>query len=276
MDRVKLIIIARSQIVCDGLKSILANNPDLHVVHTFAAVGEQIQQLVKQKFYVTIVCTDLAESDSAERIAEIEELSKYTNIIALGDSGSDVECIAAIRAGARAYISKDISREDIIQVIKLVANNSIVISSTMAEALLEEFKLLGHVKGATGLGASGVLSAREEDVLSLVAQGLRNKEIANSLFISNQTVMVHVRNIMNKLHAHTREQAVAFVRAENERGAVDKTSRSFTKVLPIPRKPTRSSKLNVSLRRNATSISETASLFIACAFMSTSVSLSIL
>jgi len=224
MDRVKLIIIARSQIVCDGLKSMLANAPGLHVVHTFTAVGKQIQQLVKQKFYVTIICTNLAESDSAERIAEIEELSNDTNIIALSDSGLAIDCIAAIRAGAKAYISKDISREDIIRVIKLVANNDIVISSTMAKVLLEEFRLLGHVKGATWPGALGVLSARERDVLSLVTQGLRNKEIADSLFISNQTVMVHMRNIMRKLHAHTRGQAVAFVKAENERGAVDKTS----------------------------------------------------
>ena len=224
VDGIKLIIIARSQIICDGLSSMLANHPDLHIVHTFTAVGEQVQQLVKQKFCVTIICTDLAESDSAERIAEIEQLSKYTNIIALADSGSSIDCIAAIRAGVKAYISKDISREDIIRVIKLVAKNDIVISSMMAGALLEEFKLLGHVKDATKLGNSGVLSTREKEVLNLVALGFTNKEIADSLFISAQTVMVHMRNIMSKLHARTREQAVAFVRAKNERGAVDETS----------------------------------------------------
>jgi len=224
MDKIKLIIVARSQILCDGLKSMLANDPELHIVHTFTALGEQVQQLVKQRLYVTIICTKLTECDSAERIAEIEELSKHTNIIALCDSDSDVEYIAAIRAGATACISKDISYEDFIRVIRLVARNNMVISSTMAGVLLEKFKLLECVKGATGLGSLGVLSTREEDVLNLVAQGLRNKEIADSLFISNQTVMVHMRNIMRKLHAHTREQAVAFVRAENERGAVGNTS----------------------------------------------------
>ena len=224
MDRVKLIIIARSQIVYDGLRSMLANHPDLHIVHTFTAVGKQVQQLVKQKFYVTIICTNLAESDSAERITEIEQLSQYTNIIILADSGLGIDCTAAIRAGVKAYISQDISREDIIQVIKLVAKNDIVISSIMAGALLEEFKLLGYIKDTTNLENHGVLSTREKEVLNLVAQGFTNREIAGSLFISNQTVMVHMRNIMSKLHAHTREQAVAFVRAENEPGAVDNTS----------------------------------------------------
>ena len=224
MDRVKLIIIARSQIVYDGLRSILANHPDLHIVHTFTAVGKQVQQLVKQKFYVTIICTNLAESDSAERITEIEQLSQYTNIIILADSGLGIDCTAAIRAGVKAYISQDISREDIIQVIKLVAKNDIVISSIMAGALLEEFKLLGYIKDTTNLENHGVLSTREKEVLNLVAQGFTNREIAGSLFISNQTVMVHMRNIMSKLHAHTREQAVAFVRANNKPDAVDNTS----------------------------------------------------
>ena len=224
MDRIRIIIVTKSQIVCDGLKSIIANDPELHIVHTFTAVGEQIQQLVKQRFYVTIICTKLTESGSAERIAEIEDLSKHTNIIALCDSDSDVECIAAIRAGARACISRNISYQDITRVIKLVAKNNIVISSTMAATLLEEFKLLECVKGAIELGTSGVLSNREKEVLNHVAQGLTNKQIAASLFISNQTVIVHMRNIMSKLHAHTREQAVAFVRAKNELDAVGKTS----------------------------------------------------
>jgi len=73
MDRIRIIIVTKSQIVCDGLKSIIANDPELHIVHTFTAVGEQIQQLVKQRFYVTIICTKLTESGSAERIAEIKD-----------------------------------------------------------------------------------------------------------------------------------------------------------------------------------------------------------
>ena len=224
MDRIKLIIVAKSQIVCDGLNSMLAKEPHLNIVHTFTALGEQVRQLVKQRPYVTIICTRLAESDSAERIAEIKDLSKHTNIIALCDSDSGVECIAAIRAGARAYISKDISSEDLSRIIELVAKNGIVISSTIAEVLLEEFKLWEHVKSTAEPGASDVLSHREQQVLKLVAQGLTNKQIAASLFISNQTVMVHMRNTMSKLDAHTREQAVALVRAKNEPGAVDNTS----------------------------------------------------
>jgi len=90
--------------------------------------------------------------------------------------------------------------------------------------MLEEFKLLEHVKGATEIGTISVLSHRENDVMALVAQGLTNKEIADMLFISKQTVMVHMRNIMRKLHARTRQQAVAFMKANDDRGAIDRTN----------------------------------------------------
>jgi DNA-binding NarL/FixJ family response regulator len=146
------------------------------------------------------------------------------NIIALCESGSDAECISAMKAGARACISRDIPSKSITATIKLVADGDVVISSAMADAMLQEFKLMERVKGTAGLKTSGILSDRENAVLNLVAEGLTNKEIADQLFLSRQTVMVHMRNIMRKLHAHTREQAVAFMRAQNQLSEVDSTS----------------------------------------------------
>jgi len=223
MDRVRLIIIDKSQIFRDGLKNMLERETDIQIIRVCAVLGEDIRQFLNHKPDVVMICTKLIECDGAEAIGRIHELSPHTNIIALCDSDSDIECIFAVKAGARACISKDMSFTDMVRAIELVAHGEVIISSTMAGAMLEEFKLLERVKGTTGLGTPSVLSHRENDVITLVAQGLTNKEIADMLFISKQTVMVHMRNIMRKLHAHTRQQAVAFMKANDERGAVEKT-----------------------------------------------------
>jgi len=223
MNRVRLIIIDKSQIFRDGLKSMLEQEANIQVLRVCAALGEDIRQCLRQKPDVVMICTKLIECDGVEAIRRIHELSPHTNVIALCDSDSDIECISALKAGARAYISKDMSFTDMVRAIEFVAHGEVIISSTVAGAILEEFKLLERVKGATEPGDLGILTHREHDVIRLVSQGLTNKEIADTLFISKQTVLVHMRNIMRKLHARTRQQAVAFIRANNDRGAVDKT-----------------------------------------------------
>ncbi len=82
----------------------------------------------------------------------------------------------------------------------------------MAARLLVEINFLEEHKGAVKAGGISLLSKREQAVLSLVEQGLTNREIATSLFISEHTVKVHLRNIMGRVHAHTRQQAVALAR----------------------------------------------------------------
>ncbi|GAI89178.1 unnamed protein product, partial [marine sediment metagenome] len=135
------------------------------------------------------------------------------NIIVLTCSKAHSDLISAIKAGARAYISKDtISIENLIKTVTLVAAGEVIVSPPMAARLLAEINLLleEHEGAAKAGGVS--LSKREQAVLSLVTQGLTNREIATSLFISEHTVKVHLRNIMGKFHAHTRQQAVALAR----------------------------------------------------------------
>mgnify|MGYP000371082337 CR=1 FL=1 len=130
----------------------------------------------------------------------------------LTNSEANGDLLSAVKAGARAYISKDISVENLIRTIILVADGEVIVSPPMAARLLAEFNLLEKGKDATKLGDSALLTKREQTVLSLVAQGFTNREIATSLFISEHTVKVHIRNIMQKMHAHTRQQAVALAR----------------------------------------------------------------
>ncbi len=132
-----------------------------------------------------------------------------TNIIVLTHSEADEDLISVTRAGAVAYLSKDVSIANLIKAITLVANGGVVVSPPMAKRLLGEFGSLKESSDAEKLAR--LLSKREKTVLSFVAQGSTNREIANTLVISENTVKVHLRNIMEKLHAHTRQKAVSLV-----------------------------------------------------------------
>ena len=222
MSRKKLIIVAKGEIVGCGLKSKLEQVSGIQVVDVCSELGQDKQQFLKQNPDVMLICTNLIPCYRAEEVARFHYLALHTHVVALCDSNSCTECIHAIKAGARACLSKDMPFTELVKSIELVAYGEVIISSTMAEPILGEFRLLERVKGTAQLTNFDMLSKREGEVLNLVAQGLTNQEIADTLFISDQTVMVHMRNIMKKLHAHTREQAVAFIRAHDEQAFVQK------------------------------------------------------
>ena len=139
----------------------------------------------------------------------IHEALPKTSIMVLTHLETNENLFAAASLGAIAYLSKDICAENLVKAIILVADGEVVLSPPMAGRLLAEFNLLEE--GKSGAKLVILLSKREQAVLSLVEQGLTNKEIAITLFISQNTVSVHLRNIMEKLHAHTRQEAVSLV-----------------------------------------------------------------
>ena len=156
---------------------------------------------------------ELCEPSGIEVMQRIHERLPKTAIIVLTCSKANHDLISAIKAGATAYISKDIiSIENLIKIITLVAEGEVIVSFPMTARLLLEFSPLRERKDTAKLVDITLLSKREKSVLAMVAQGLTNREVATTLFISEHTVKVHLRNIMGKFHAHTRQQAVALAR----------------------------------------------------------------
>jgi len=174
---------------------------------------EAVENANKHQPNAILIDTELPECSGIETVQRIHERLPKANVIMLTYSEVSADFLSAVKAGARAYILKDINLENLIKAIILVAEGGVVISPLMAERLLAEFNFLDEGKDAAKL--VDLLSKREQTVLSLVAQGLTNREIATTLFISEHTAKVHLRNIMGKLHAHTRQQAVAFVRVKD-------------------------------------------------------------
>jgi len=211
--KVKLLLADTSEIFCEGLAELLKRDPSIEVVCICHTGLEAIERANEHQPDVILIDTGLPECSGIETIQRIHERLPNTNIIVLTHSKADVDFISAVKAGARAYISKDVHLEDLIKVVGLVAEHEVIVSPPMAARPLTEITFLREHEGAAKVGDTN-LSRREQAVLSLVAQGLTNKEIATSLFISEHTVKVHLRNVMGKFHAHTRQQAVVLARGK--------------------------------------------------------------
>ena len=210
--KVKLLLACRNEIFRQGLTKLLEPEANIEVVCACCTGLEAIEGANEHQPDVLLIDTELSECSGVETIQRIHERVPNANIIVLTHSEADADVISAFKAGARAYISKDISVENLIKIVTLVAEGEVIVSPPMAARLLVEFNLLRKHKDVAKLQDVPLLSKREHTVLSFVAQGFTNKEIATTLFISEHTVKVHLRNIMGKFHAHTRQQAVALAR----------------------------------------------------------------
>lgn len=141
-----------------------------------------------------------------EVCASIKSASPTTGIIMLTASDEESDLYESIKAGASGYILKDGSTyEQVVEAVRLVAAGQSLISPSMATKLLEEFVHLAKPQAAASL-----LTARELEVLGKVARGMSNREIAADLFISENTVKNHIRNLLEKLQMKSRMEAAMF------------------------------------------------------------------
>ena len=131
-------------------------------------------------------------------------------ILMLTVSDEEEDLFEAVKAGASGYLLKEISIEEVADAIRAVVEGQSLISPSMASKLLSEFNALAKRAEEKQNIPAPKLTDRELEVLKLVAQGMSNKEIADDLFISENTVKNHVRNILEKLHLHSRMEAVVY------------------------------------------------------------------
>jgi DNA-binding NarL/FixJ family response regulator len=161
-----------------------------------------------------VVLLDLGvPGGGVEACALLRHSHPHVRVVVLTDADDDAELAGAVRAGARGYLLKDTTPEELVGAVRAVAAGSSLLSPAMASRLLDEFAVLVRRSEGAAEG-TGALTRRELEVLTLVAQGLNNRAIAETLFISENTVKNHIRSIHEKLQVHSRMEAV--VRAVRE------------------------------------------------------------
>jgi DNA-binding NarL/FixJ family response regulator len=180
----------------EGIAAIVNNQPDMLLVAQATSGKEALQQFREHQPDVTLMDLRLPDMSGIDTMIAIRTEFPGARIIMLTTFEGDVEIQRALEAGARGYVLKSMPPKDLVAVIRQVHAGKKRIPSEVAARLAEH------------LGEED-LTAREMDVLRHVAGGNRNRDIADKLFISEETVKVHIKHIMEKLGASDRTQAVA-------------------------------------------------------------------
>jgi two-component system NarL family response regulator len=182
-------------VVRDGLRAMLSAEPDFQVLGEAATGSDAVAMCRDLRPQVVIMDLLLPDMSGAEAIKQIHARSSSVQTLVLTTVAADEQIYRAIEAGARGYIFKDSLRHDLLDAIRTVSSGRRFIPREVGARLAERLP-------------RSDLSEREISVLKLVAAGMRNKEIAFELNISEATVNVHIRHILEKLHASDRTQAV--------------------------------------------------------------------
>jgi len=180
----------------DGLDALINNRPGMVLVAQASSAQEGIAEFRKHQPDVTLMDLRLPDKSGIEAMRAIRAEFPEARIIVLTTFEGDVEIQRALEAGARAYILKNMPPKELLEVIEQVHAGKKRIPAQVAAHLAE------HV-------ADESLTAREVEVLNQLAEGNRNRDIAEKLFITEETVKVHIKHIMEKLGASDRTQAVA-------------------------------------------------------------------
>jgi DNA-binding NarL/FixJ family response regulator len=160
-----------------------------------------------------IVLFDVAGSAGVSAIRRLVDDLPGTTIVAFGVSGSSDEVIACAEAGAKGYVTRDKGRDELIDVLESVAHGETLCSPEVAAALMDRVAALAMAAPKT---SGERLTRREYEIVSLVEEGLSNKEIAQRLVIEVATVKSHVHNILEKLKLTRRSDAAAWVRGREK------------------------------------------------------------
>ncbi len=158
---------------------------------------------------VVLMDLRMPRCDGLEATRLLREQMPDVKVVILTVSDEDEDLFAAIRAGAHGYLLKNVAPDELVKLLEGIGNGEAAISGSMASRLLQEFAATTKAS-ANRAAAAHVLTAREMEVLRCVAAGNSNREVAQMLAISENTVKNHLRNILEKLHLANRVQAVAY------------------------------------------------------------------
>ncbi len=210
---IRIVVVDDQTLVRQGIQTLLDLEADLTVVGA-AANGQQALELIEQtQPDVVLMDVRMPVMDGVAATREISRRWPQIGVIILTTFDDDEYVIEGLKAGARGYMLKDADSSEIVAAVRIVARGEALIQPSITRKVLAEFARLAGARTSTSTPLVEPLTEREMDVLRGIAAGHSNREIADQLCISEGTVKNHVSNLLAKLDARDRTQAIIRARA---------------------------------------------------------------
>jgi len=206
MDQIKVLLADDKELFREGLARLLEEQENIEVAFRCRNGQQAVEKVKEIKPDVVLMDAISSQCDSVETARQINESYPKVKVAMLTDSRNEEDLFSSIDAGAIGYLLKDMKFDDLMKSIDLIAKGEVIVSPPLAEKLVDKFTKMKRSEAEV----KGVLSDRELEILKLLAKGSTNKEIADTLFITENTAKVHVKNILEKLQLRNRQQAAAY------------------------------------------------------------------
>jgi DNA-binding NarL/FixJ family response regulator len=208
---VSLLICDDHKILTDALAMVVERDPGLRMVA--APVHEPEAAIaICEEFLPDVVLMDIVfkgPMNGIQATRKIKEASPSTKVVIMTAHDDERLLVEAVEAGASGFLGKEEAAEEVLAAAKAAADGEVLIDPTILTRLLHQVAIEREARSSAD-ALLGDLTDREREILQLLAEGLRNDDIAGKLFISPQTVQTHVRNILGKLRVHSKLEAVSF------------------------------------------------------------------
>ena len=216
MAKTRILIVDDHEVVREGLRALLARREGFEIVGQAGTVEQAIAEAARSEPDVIVMDVRLPDGSGIEACREIREVRPETKVIMLTSYADDDAVFASILAGAAGYVLKQTRGSVLADAIAAVARGESLLDAAVTQKVLERVRSASQRKPDDPLDA---LTEQEHKILSLIAEGKTNKEIAGEVYLSDKTVKNYVSNILSKLNMRRRSEAAAFIaRREPPRG----------------------------------------------------------
>lgn len=207
---IRVAVVDDQPLIRAGFSMVLAGQDDIEVVGEAENGAEALDLLRTVDADVVIMDIRMPVMDGIQATEQLMRMDDPPGVLVLTTFDNDEDAFAALRSGAGGFLLKNAPAADVVNAIRVLAAGESVVAPRITRLLLDRV-VSDRLEPANGQAERlDVLTARERDVLALVARGLSNAEIAKDLYVAQATVKTHLGNLMAKLHLRDRAQAVAF------------------------------------------------------------------
>ena len=204
---IRLLLVDDHAVVRSGLKMLLENERDVEIVGEASSAAEAMESALRLKPTVILMDIGLPDLSGIDATREIKNRVSNVSIVALTIHEDEEYFFKMLEAGASGYVPKRAAPEELLTAIRVAASGQVYLYPSLAKLLVRDFLDGGR---ASSEQVSSDLTDREQEVLTYLAEGANNSEIAASLVISPKTVARHRENIMRKLNMHSRSELVRY------------------------------------------------------------------